>query len=83
MNPVVRLSRRQWIGYDPGERIVVIAFGDRDGLWQVRPEDGIEEHLDSDLRAAVAMACEVGDDEPWVIDLAGVVEHDLTDPGWP
>jgi hypothetical protein len=75
--PVVRLSAFAWLGHDPRDLIVSVAYSEREGLWQVRLENGVEEHLDPDLRTALAEAADADVDEPWVIELAGEIEHDL------
>jgi hypothetical protein len=76
-SPPVRVAPHQWLGYDPGDQLIAIAYSERDALWQVRLGDEIEEHLDDDLRGALAETTEADPDEPWIVDLAGSIEHDL------
>jgi hypothetical protein len=71
-------SGRVWIGRDPGERTISVSYSENDDLWQVRVEDEIEEHLDSDLRAAIAEATESDPDEPWLVAICDEIEHELT-----
>jgi hypothetical protein len=80
-DPVIRLSSRRWLGRDPGERIIAISYSERDGLWRVRFEEEIDERLDADLRGAVSEAADTDADEPWIVELADEIEHDLNRRG--
>jgi hypothetical protein len=74
---LTRLSARHWLGRDPGDRAIAVGYDESDGLWQVRLEDDVEEHLDSDLRAAIAEATDSDADDPWIVELADQIEHEL------
>lgn len=76
----LHLSRRRWVCYDPGERRLVLTYDPMDELWQVRWDEDPTEHLDADLRTALAAATESEIDEPWILELADLIEHDLDHP---
>lgn len=74
---IVRLSHGQWLGHDPGDRMIAIAYDAHGGLWQIRFDGEREPYLDDDLCAALAQATETDPDEPWLVDLADEIERDL------
>jgi hypothetical protein len=73
---LVRLAGNRWCATDPSGRLVWIAYDERDELWEVRPEDAVEEQLDSDVRAALADASSADLDEPWIVVLADELERE-------
>jgi hypothetical protein len=75
---VVRLSRHRWWVRDPEGGRFWISYGERDGLWRVEGDEGLETQLDSDLREALADATESDIEDPWIVALADELERDLT-----
>jgi len=74
---LIRISSRRWLGCDPSGRGIAVAFGEGDGLWQVKLEDDPNEYLDSDLRTVIAEATDSDAGDPWIVELADEIEHEL------